>query len=78
MSYFKTKYFSLLSLFVIFSKVSFAAEPTFALKVASLYQDYQVSVQTPSIMYDGSEVKISMYAPNAPFFLHHHILLTGV
>ncbi|HAK0558057.1 TPA: hypothetical protein H1V26_001021 [Salmonella enterica] len=68
MSYFKTKYFSLLSLFVIFSKVSFAAEPTFALKVASWYQDYQVSVQTPSIMYDRSEVKISMYAPNAPFF----------
>ncbi|EPB2022184.1 hypothetical protein ACRB90_004799 [Escherichia coli] len=68
MSYFKTKHFSLLSLFVIFSKVSFASEPTIALKVSSWYQDYQVSVQTPPIMYDGSEVKIAMYAPNAPFF----------
>ncbi len=68
MSYFKTKYFSLLSLFVIFSKVSFAAEATFALKVASWYRDYQVSIQAPSIMHDGAEVKISMYAPGAPFF----------
>ncbi|EKM0745844.1 hypothetical protein PTU46_004564 [Escherichia coli] len=68
MSYFKTKYFSLLSLFVIFSKVSFASEPTFALKVVSWSRDYQVSIQTPSKMYDGSEVKISMHAPNAPFF----------
>lgn len=68
MIYFKTKYFSLLSLFVLFNKASFAVSPTFALKVASWNQDYQVSIQTPSIMHDGSEVKISMFAPYAPFF----------
>ncbi|EAV4565507.1 hypothetical protein E4N01_23440 [Salmonella enterica] len=51
-----------------FNGVSFAAEPTFALKVGRWYQDYHVSVQTPSIMYDGSEIKISMHAPNVPFF----------
>lgn len=68
MSYFKTKYFSLLSLFVIFSKASFAGDPTFALKVGAWYQDYLVSIETPSLMHDDSEIKISMLAPNSPFF----------
>ncbi|ELC5340103.1 hypothetical protein RJL32_003856 [Salmonella enterica] len=68
MNYFKIKCFSFFFLFLFLSKESFAAEPTFALKVRSWYQDYRVSIRTPSIMYDGSEIKISMYAPDIPFF----------
>lgn len=77
MSYFKTKYLSLLSLFVIFSKVSLASEPTFALKVVSWFRDYQVTIQMPSEMHDGAEVKISMYAPGAPFFYATSHLTSG-
>ncbi|TNV16819.1 hypothetical protein FH968_19120 [Buttiauxella sp. B2] len=59
------------------SNSCFAAEPIFALKVASWNQDYQVSIKTPSIMYDGSEVIISMFAPNAPFFSASTHLTSG-
>lgn len=77
MNYFKIKCFSLLSMFVIFSKASFASDPTFALKVASWYRDYQVNIETPTIMYDGSEIKISMYAPNIPLFSGRVYLTAG-
>lgn len=70
------KHFYIVIIF-FFNSVSFAAEPTFALKVQQWYQDYQVSVQTPSIMYDGSEIKISMYAPNVPFFSAETFLTHG-
>lgn len=67
MSYLK-KVLLFLSLLIVFSETSFAKEPTFALKVDSWQGDYQISIQMPPVLFDGSEIKVVMTAPGGPFF----------
>lgn len=63
--------------FSCYSEIAFALNPTFALSVVSWHQDYPVLLQIPSIMYDGAEVKVSMYAPSTSFFAATTHLVRG-
>ncbi|MEC9714304.1 hypothetical protein RCT60_14960 [Escherichia coli] len=48
--------------------------PTFVIHVSSWISDYQTETIVPDIVYDDSLIRISLFAPNIPFFngtLHH-------
>ncbi|EFO1585536.1 hypothetical protein DWH06_25085 [Escherichia coli] len=48
--------------------------PTFVIRVSSWMDDYQTGVTVPSIVYDDSLIRISLFAAHKPFFngtLHH-------
>ncbi|ELC5340101.1 hypothetical protein RJL32_003853 [Salmonella enterica] len=66
----------LMFIFTLLSLQSYAAEPTFALKVASWVSDYQVSISTPSVMHDGSELSVSMITPQGTTFFSASAHLT--